>query len=334
MASVGSNSLVDRDGVRTLAGAAIRTLRDLIPWDGYLLSAWDAVSGTHRHVTLASEGYPPDVQTHMNDAFVKTDATFALLHTRAPGALRWRDLERDWNIPFSRTFTAEEILIPSGFQEGTTMCLRLPDGRYTGALHISWESPSKPRDEVRSTIEAFHPLLAGVCDLLRAAQLNVERMGPDAHAVVIARDGRVSDLPGRSAGPVLSESRFLRTLLARHVRTTDRRRYLWADEDGGCHRIDVAPCRGQVWLVTERSIPWPFGLSRRELEVLQLITEGYSNPDIAGQLRISPRTVSTHVEHILKKMDCQSRAQLAALMVRADLLLLDHLGGLRNDPIA
>jgi DNA-binding CsgD family transcriptional regulator len=311
------------DELLARATAATHTLRDLIPWAGYMLSAWDAVSGTHRHVTLASEGYSEQVLEHLNSAFVESNPAFPLLHLRVPHALRWSDLAQDWNIQFAETPTAEEFLIPSGFHEGTTMCLRLPDGRYTGSVHVSWASPQDATDAARAVIEGFRPLLALVCDLNRNAQLGVERLGPDAHAVLVSGDGRVLDMPGRSPGSVLGEGSELRGLLSRQGKRLGRRRYLWPDANGLCHRIETVPCRGETHLVTDRTIPWPFGLTVREAQILHLIAGGHSNPQIASDLWISPRTVSTHVEHLLEKLDCVSRAQLAAVAVRAHLLLMD-----------
>jgi DNA-binding NarL/FixJ family response regulator len=43
-------------------------------------------------------------------------------------------------------------------------------------------------------------------------------------------------------------------------------------------------------------------LSRHELEVAELVTLGPSNPTIARRLWVSPRTVVTHVTHILIKL--------------------------------
>src|SRR5688500_14674301 len=51
------------------------------------------------------------------------------------------------------------------------------------------------------------------------------------------------------------------------------------------------------------------GLSRRELEVLTLLAEGLRQPEIAARLVISPKTVGTHIERILGKLDAHSRAQ-------------------------
>jgi DNA-binding CsgD family transcriptional regulator len=50
-------------------------------------------------------------------------------------------------------------------------------------------------------------------------------------------------------------------------------------------------------------------LTAREYEVLQLLTKGCSNAEIAGKLFLSLSTVKTHVSNLLLKMDVKSRAQ-------------------------
>jgi non-specific serine/threonine protein kinase len=57
-------------------------------------------------------------------------------------------------------------------------------------------------------------------------------------------------------------------------------------------------------------------LSQREIEVLALIAHGRTDREIASQLRVSRRTASTHVAHVLKKLSASSRAEAAALAVR------------------
>jgi DNA-binding NarL/FixJ family response regulator len=61
----------------------------------------------------------------------------------------------------------------------------------------------------------------------------------------------------------------------------------------------------------------PWHLSRRELEVLELIAEGLSNREIAGRLFVSEETVRTHIKSTLRKMGKKHRleAVLAALQV-------------------
>ncbi|MCK7626053.1 LuxR C-terminal-related transcriptional regulator [Streptomyces sp. RS10V-4] len=58
--------------------------------------------------------------------------------------------------------------------------------------------------------------------------------------------------------------------------------------------------------------PRPDRLSPRELQVLAELTTGRTNREIAGRLCITPRTVATHVEHILTKLDLPNRAAAAA----------------------
>ncbi|MEQ8173967.1 MAG: LuxR C-terminal-related transcriptional regulator [Syntrophomonadaceae bacterium] len=53
-------------------------------------------------------------------------------------------------------------------------------------------------------------------------------------------------------------------------------------------------------------------LTRRELEITQLVTRGLSNRQIAEQLYISRRTVDAHVRHILSKLNLSTRAQVSA----------------------
>ncbi len=57
-------------------------------------------------------------------------------------------------------------------------------------------------------------------------------------------------------------------------------------------------------------------LTRREHEVLDLLSEGYRQDDIAGKLVISPKTVATHIQRILNKLNVRSRAQAVAIALR------------------
>ena len=63
-----------------------------------------------------------------------------------------------------------------------------------------------------------------------------------------------------------------------------------------------------------------FGLTDRELDVLRLLGQGKTNPEIAASLFISPRTAGVHVTHILRKLDATTRVQAATVADRAGLL--------------
>ena len=57
-------------------------------------------------------------------------------------------------------------------------------------------------------------------------------------------------------------------------------------------------------------------LSDRELEVLKLIVEGYSNPEITAKLFLSTNTVKTHVKGIMNKLVVRDRGQAAVVALR------------------
>jgi two-component system, NarL family, response regulator LiaR len=71
----------------------------------------------------------------------------------------------------------------------------------------------------------------------------------------------------------------------------------------------------------ENGLAWSdYTLTDRELEVLQLIVDGFSNAAIAEQLYISIGTVKTHVRHILNKLCADDRTQAAVRALRSGLV--------------
>jgi DNA-binding CsgD family transcriptional regulator len=95
------------------------------------------------------------------------------------------------------------------------------------------------------------------------------------------------------------------------------------EEPGARTRFRVTPApTGDATAATSIEVPDiaaaqspdepPVKMSRRELQIANLIAEGLTNRAIAAQLVLSPETVSTHVKHILAKLGFSSRAQVAA----------------------
>jgi DNA-binding NarL/FixJ family response regulator len=64
-------------------------------------------------------------------------------------------------------------------------------------------------------------------------------------------------------------------------------------------------------------------LSKRELQVLKLIADGKTNPQIGELLGISPKTVARHRERIMNKLDLHSCAGLVKFSIRHGLIKLD-----------
>lgn len=61
-------------------------------------------------------------------------------------------------------------------------------------------------------------------------------------------------------------------------------------------------------------------LTERELAVLRLVADGRTNAEIGRELYISPKTISVHVTHIMRKLGARSRVDAATRAQRAGLL--------------
>ena len=64
-------------------------------------------------------------------------------------------------------------------------------------------------------------------------------------------------------------------------------------------------------------------VSKREEEVLQLIADGCSTPEVAGRLYISQKTVKNHLASIYAKLDARDRTQAVLRAVRMGIVRLD-----------
>lgn len=67
------------------------------------------------------------------------------------------------------------------------------------------------------------------------------------------------------------------------------------------------------YALDKEKIEW---LTKRELDVLRLISKGCSNKKISDELTISERTVKNHISHIFRKIDVKDRTQAAVFAIR------------------
>jgi DNA-binding NarL/FixJ family response regulator len=93
-----------------------------------------------------------------------------------------------------------------------------------------------------------------------------------------------------------------------------------------CRSLSMRPLLTRVEALSERigvtpggQQAGPDGLSPRELDVLSLVTRGFTNQDIAENLHISPHTVARHIHHILEKTGAANRAEATAYALRHNL---------------
>jgi NarL family two-component system response regulator LiaR len=86
-------------------------------------------------------------------------------------------------------------------------------------------------------------------------------------------------------------------------------------------RSTLAPEALQALL--QADVPQPtydYGLTEREQEVLALLVEGLTNPEIADRLVVSRSTAKAHVSHILSKLGISNRAEAVAMALEQHLI--------------
>jgi len=86
-------------------------------------------------------------------------------------------------------------------------------------------------------------------------------------------------------------------------------------------RATLAPEAAQALIQATREPPAPgYDLTPREREVLALMVEGLSNPEIAGRLMVSPSTAKFHVSNVLSKLGVTSRTEAVSLALQHHLV--------------
>lgn len=156
---------------------------------------------------------------------------------------------------------------------------------------------------------------------------------PVVPSAIVRASGAVEQLnDGRGQRALAARPRlvaYARAVLACELAGT---RFFWIDPDGTWQAVRIQrlprPAGAEpAALVESAPAAAPHGLTPRELDVLTLVAGGLSNPEIAGHLGASARTVSTHVARLLDKLGQASRAGAAALAIEEGLLRLPVPGG-------
>ncbi|CAM3587714.1 HD domain-containing phosphohydrolase [Smaragdicoccus niigatensis] len=195
-----------------------------------------------------------------------------------------------------------------------------------GVPSTIWES-TKPWTRMQRERAQTHPYLAermlahvpGLSAVARCAGMHHERLDgsgyphglsgaaiPMTARVLAAADVFVALQQPRPHRPAYSTAKA-RQILLQEVRDGK------LDGDAVEAVLAAAGERG-----TARRRP-PNGLTEREVEVLLGLARGLSNPEIAAEMSISRKTVSSHLEHIFTKLGVKTRTQAALFAMREGL---------------
>jgi DNA-binding NarL/FixJ family response regulator len=89
-----------------------------------------------------------------------------------------------------------------------------------------------------------------------------------------------------------------------------------------CSRISKVVFSDYINILTNPNSIETDGLSLREREVLQLVAEGYTSKEIGKIIKLSPKTVETHREHIMNKLKIHTIPGLTKYAVQKGLTTL------------
>ncbi|MCW2904962.1 MAG: hypothetical protein JWO67_7227 [Streptosporangiaceae bacterium] len=153
----------------------------------------------------------------------------------------------------------------------------------------------------------------------------------DEFSILLDRHGVVSSVEaGRADAVPLGLLQAGATLVS--ASEESRSRFVWVGDSRTelyLVAVDVTTTGGaRSAMVAGRQIyQLPFGMTLRELDVLTLVASGTTNADIATRLSLSIRTVTTHVDRIMRKLRVTSRTSAAVIAVEEGLLRVPFPGG-------
>jgi DNA-binding CsgD family transcriptional regulator len=304
------------------AQALLQELHHQVPFDASWLALADPVG--HRYFSLASDSLDGETVRYLSGPKMARDI-------EATGTDRDRPplSPSDLPYPIENLPTWAECLIPAGFHEALAVPLFVPGQRHVGFLALLAADPTPPSESIRNYVGRLAPILARGIDPMRSLRTAASVVRGAVAAVVLLRDGGTTPLPGLHDHPLLAGGSPVLDAARGAIRSGQvYTSFLWPC--GGRHapeghiRVtvmkgtdDVLPVLPGVVLLS------PAGdlraLTARELEVLGLLIEGYGNQEIARTLVVAPRTVATHLEHILLKLKVPSRTLAAVRAERVGL---------------
>jgi len=320
------------DSLRCRVEAILAALHRLVPFDAGRISILDP--NHQRLMPLATYRRDDPLRTYLTTSTAMDEIEQVGLN-RAGRPLCRRDLP----VSPSRLQAWTDYLWPAGYREGLGLGLFTPDGRYLGVLGLNTDTVTHPTDTARDIIGLLSPIIAQAVDPLQTITETTKIITDAEAGVVLTRAGSVLALPGLPAHPLLAAGSAVLTAVAERL---DFGRiyssFLCPHPSGGGAarhvRVTVLACPPQpaygpiaaVLVSPPRDLR---GLTPRELQIVGLLIDGWTNAQIAADLIVAERTVATHVEHILYKLGAPTRALAAVRALRYGVYVPRPLNGVR-----
>jgi DNA-binding CsgD family transcriptional regulator len=309
-------------GLGERAKALLGPIRRLVPFQAARVYLLDMERRAEHSLYVA--GLDDKVRSYLDSPGHVEDVEQVGLDEHGP-PMRLRDL----SVPRDDIRVWAEYLTPAGFREGIGVRLATSDGRYLGLMSLYTDTAGHPTDAAREILGLLATMIANAVDPLQSIGAAARLVDGAAAGVLACRDGRTQPLPGLPGHAVLAPGSALLGAAAGQLRETAHATFLCPYDPAGddTHlRVTVLACppvppAHVVAAVVVAPAGYLGRLTRRELEVLGLVVEGCSNRRIASYLRLTERTVATHLEHILSKLDAPTRTLAAVYALRRGLYI-------------
>jgi DNA-binding CsgD family transcriptional regulator len=320
--------------VQQRAEALLGPLRRLVPFQALGIYVLDRKRGTQ--VPIVSRGYDEAIYRYITSP-ANTEEIELLGFNRTRLPMRVGDLP----VPREQVPGWAQYLRPAGFREGLAVGLFTPDGRHLGLLGMNTDTDRHPTREARDLIGMLAPTIANAVDPLRSITRVAGIIGDAKAGIVLTCAGNTLPLPGLPTHPLLEVGSDV-AAVATELLTAGRSYssflcpYQPSDAPDSHLRITMLACPpdsldGMMAVVLVSPSGDMRRLTRRELQILGLIIEGWPNHRIAAALVVTQRTVNAHLEHILAKLDAPTRTLAAVRALRFGLYVPRPLNGIMDE---
>jgi DNA-binding CsgD family transcriptional regulator len=296
--------------------------------DGWMIWALDPLTGERSR--LYAKGYPTSLMTYLDGPDFEVDVVTPFAQAESGWPARVRDL------PFKPLDLRcmSEFYLPVGFVEGLVAPLASVGGRCTGFLDSSATDRRHPTDEARRLMSYLSRVLGRLIDPVEDSRRAARLLAGEQYVLQIeaprpgdqgAADRRIELIRPRSDPAEQELLTYFLELVEVIAESTGRwwaTQFFWEGPLGQWHRCRcVRRPDGAIIVGVSPLDQRPYGLSRRELEVLTLVADGVRNDEIAAGLVVTTRTVKAHVHHILEKLDVSSRSAATMKAIEEGILL-------------
>lgn len=267
-----------------------------------------------KHESICSIGYDQDVLEFLNSSFIDHDEHMMFMRSSNLTYLDWNSLPERYRGAHG----AKKYFIANGYHDGATQRLFTADRQYTGVLHINTKTADSISKDAQRLISHSAPLLASITDWwLDISSPEQETADEDFLFVIV--DQQILGDRGEPA-TILGTRTIEKILLASSENRVPDQFYL---ED----------CHGKTWsmkttrkhrelVLYARPSAIPLTITPRELDIASWLAGGFQSKEIARGLKISERTVSHHIENLLRKLDLHNRSSAAVFCYQKGILTL------------